>query len=145
MTNDLKADGWVAWHPEEKFYPTTDEGGVFVAEDEEHLVLSNNSSFSKRMIKNGWRIRPVKRQFLDEPQPDPNPWIFVRPPKDYFQVEITVEKFIERERYATHAVWDGDRFIIPNDGPSLPFGPHGGAEEVVCWREYKPEPYRGEP
>lgn len=64
-----KPDGWVAWHPDEKFYPATDEGGVFVAEDKEVLDIGNNSPHSIRMRKDGWRIRPVKLVFLDEPTP----------------------------------------------------------------------------
>jgi hypothetical protein len=66
---DQKPDGYIAWHPEHGHDSATEDGGVFVAESPEQLRLSDNSPFSKRLRKDGWRIRPCKIVFLDEDQP----------------------------------------------------------------------------
>lgn len=63
MSND-KADGWVAWNSEygldySRFGP-----------DGEALLSELWNLLCKDPSENGWRIRPVKLQFLDEPKSD---------------------------------------------------------------------------
>lgn len=57
---DKKIDGWCAWHPVEGYYPATEDGGIFVADDQDNLSLNNDSPKSRRMRKEGWDIIPVR-------------------------------------------------------------------------------------
>jgi hypothetical protein len=58
MSNQ-EPDGWCAWHPEHGYASATEDGGIFVAPEQEILTLSNDSPHSRHMRKEGWQIKPV--------------------------------------------------------------------------------------
>lgn len=57
--------GFIAWHPEHGADAATEDGGFFIAEEEENLGLFSNSPYSVRRRKEGWMIRPVEVRFTD--------------------------------------------------------------------------------
>lgn len=84
MSND-KADGWVAWHPKSGvtiacLSKTACEHKLSGAKHEnfqryEEFSIAHETGLN-RALDDGWRIRPVKLQFLDEPEADG--WISVK-------------------------------------------------------------------
>ena len=72
MSND-KADGWVAWHPMCGACLATAANTKLEARGQ--MMIAIGSRFFDEPVlstvpPDGWRIRPVKLQFLDEPEAD---------------------------------------------------------------------------
>lgn len=58
--SEQKPDGWVAWHPGHGVEVDLLKDNQRSAEDE----------LTEKHRSDGWRVRPVRLQFLDEPQGD---------------------------------------------------------------------------
>ena len=76
MSSD-KIDAWVAWHPEQgPAIFTTNEHGEFAcwvalmdSFDEPFVNDEDVENFKRSDDAKGWRIRPVRLDFLDEVAP----------------------------------------------------------------------------
>ncbi len=157
MTNDLKADGW-----NEAEYQSRNEhtlhyvkSTVIVSHvdgDDREIIDYNNVKGMSYAV--GFRDGAKWcRQFLDEPQPDPNPWIKCSerlPTKSDEIYEATLE-CSDGSRHVCSGVsiinrmlgtaWDHgcwERSVSAEDGDSV------SGVRVIAWREYKPVPYEGE-
>jgi hypothetical protein len=84
MGNEIKPDGWVAWHPVEgeqlltasrskqfcedkllKQFFNFDSGSAYFAKAEAYFASRDIEL--QRAASDNWKIRPVKLQFLDDP------------------------------------------------------------------------------
>lgn len=75
MSEKQKPDGWVAWHPKESIkcreicesetYALASLAG-YVCPDRVSRRRLNKDPDVKELLREGWRIRPVKIVFLDE-------------------------------------------------------------------------------
>lgn len=154
MTDDQKSNdctGWVAWHPERGLYYLS--FGVSRCACESNLAYWKNSEleFEEERLKEyeaqGWRIRPVRLQFLDEKEK--NPWVRVEDHLPPHSAQNSPELHLVLVRIVTHN--ELGKFVRHETAMLYPNGKWSHLKEYDRVTHWMPiptieevEPYKGE-